>query len=135
LEEPDQGLRVGQGRESVRQAALISHIPGGGFKRPKLLITLYVQYETPFEEFIGPESGRAYEISDSVEFRGEVSFEVTQHEDIDSLMSLGRAAPLGQTEGELLGFNLLRDLLTMGRLIGINRMLHICYGLFNSHDC
>lgn len=32
LEEPDQGLRVGQGRQSVRQAALISHIPGGGFK-------------------------------------------------------------------------------------------------------
>ena len=57
LEEPDQGLRVGQGRESVRQAALISHIPGGGFKRPQLLITLYVQNETPFEEFIGPESG------------------------------------------------------------------------------
>ena len=50
-------------------------------------------------------------------------------------MSLGSAVSLGQTEGELLGFNLLRDLLTMGRLIGINRMLHICYGLFNSHDC
>lgn len=57
LEEPDQGLRVGQGRESVRQAVLNSHIPGGGFKRPKLLITLYVHNETPFEEFIGPESG------------------------------------------------------------------------------
>jgi len=100
-----------------------------------LLITLYEHYQAPFEEFIGPESGRAYEISDSVEFRGEVSFEVTQNIDIDSLMSLGSATSPGQTEGEILGFKLLRDLLTLGLLIGFYRMLHFfVYGLLNSHD-
>ena len=50
-------------------------------------------------------------------------------------MSLGRAPSLSQTEGELLSFKLLGDLFTMGRLIGIYRMVHICYGLLNSHDC
>lgn len=99
-----------------------------------MLITLNVHDETPFEEFIGPESGRAYEISDSVEFRGEVSFEVAQHEDIDSLMSLGRELSLGQTEGKLLSFELLGDLFSVGRLIGFYRMQQTCYGLFNSHD-
>ena len=98
-----------------------------------MLISLNECNQTLFEEFTGLESGRGYEISNSVNFRGEVSFEVSKNEDVDDLMSLRSASP-AQPEGELLRFNLLSDLLYLRHLIRIYQMLLTCYGLLINHD-